>query len=437
MRIFCLSVKIFLCFTLIAAVSCSNDKTQNKKTSGKKIIENLQGFCGWDSITLRNAFTRLDVVSELGGKIMGYEAIGKQILWHNTSYEGKTDIFLNNVKGQEYINPGGVKVWPYPKEFWQGPPDKIIEGSVYSKTIDENTITMTSPKDDAEGATGLQFVNKYNLIPRSTVLELNLAAHNVVKRRLECGINNIVTISSGKNTSIYVPVEKNEWGIISGDKDTTLWRGIKDGIFCAKYNGKSGKAGFKLSEGWAVVYDEENSVAFAMLFPTQKNDKRSGKNNNFEILMESPKNDSLKKNNILGYTELSFFSQIAKLSSGDSSTVNIKWGSCRCTGVKRVTPISVISEEIVLNNETVTGKFGVFYAGTLEEYFVDKDGNMKGRNPVSDVSPLSEVIYEHKIIIPLKATAMRLQIVGYDHKLIGVIKEIKITKENIIQKKKK
>ena len=78
-----------LVLSMVFAVSCSK-KGEEQKTSGavQKVALPQEGFRGWKSLTFETAYTRLDVVPELGGKIMGFELRGTQILWHDTKKEG-------------------------------------------------------------------------------------------------------------------------------------------------------------------------------------------------------------------------------------------------------------------------------------------------------------------------------------------------------------
>ena len=117
--------KALVIFFIISLCSCSNDKeTEKTKKSIPPVRQSIllqdEGFFGWNSLTLRNAFVRLDVVPELGGKIMGFDLQGYQILWHNPAKEGIVEKNQGYGFGEKYFNPGGAKVWPAP-QGWNGP----------------------------------------------------------------------------------------------------------------------------------------------------------------------------------------------------------------------------------------------------------------------------------------------------------------------------
>ena len=64
-----------LVLSMVLAASCSK-KGEEQKTTGavQKIALPKEGFHGWKSLRLETAYTRLDVVPELGGKSVGHRA---------------------------------------------------------------------------------------------------------------------------------------------------------------------------------------------------------------------------------------------------------------------------------------------------------------------------------------------------------------------------
>ncbi len=85
------SVTTVAVLVLVLLCSCSGDDQGGPKTAkkAKQVITIEEGFHRWDSLTFRSPFARLDIVPELGGKIMGYELGGYQLLWHDPKSEGK------------------------------------------------------------------------------------------------------------------------------------------------------------------------------------------------------------------------------------------------------------------------------------------------------------------------------------------------------------
>ena len=419
-----------LCLLVVAVASCSGEQDTGGKgaKSAAGTAQSTEGFYGWESVTFMNSFTRLDIVPELGGKIMGYEPIGQQILWHNPVHEGVIDYFQENDLGEPFRNTGGAKVWPAPQGKWGGPPDRVLDGLPYEFTREGSVITLTSPEDNGKGRTGLQFINQYSLIPGSTIATLNLSMKNVIDRPVEWALWSLATIPVKSSGTIYVPVDDGDWNQMHGEADPEQWRGVKNGLFSARFTPSIGKVGMKVREGWAAWHDPEREIVYALLFTVEKGADYPHGGHHFEIWSTGEvKNEAGIVDLSLANMELEVLGPLTKLNPGEMKDMEVQWAVCRCSNVVDVVPLGVISEEITMDEEkTVTGKFGVFYSGYLEEYFIDKDGNKKGRTKVMDVSPLTEAQFKRNPILPANADRLLYQIRRYDHSLVGVIAEIKL-----------
>jgi hypothetical protein len=440
-------VQTVMILILLTFCSCTGDSSKDTKkvSKSKKItIEKTESFFGWNSTSLVNLFARIDVVPEIGGRIIGYKANTYQVLWHNPAYEGQIEIFQRNERGKPYIDPGGAKVWPAPQDKWQGPPDNILDCSSYTYTNDGTTITVTSPKDNASNRTGLQFIHAYTLTPFSSLVNLNLSMSNIIDRQIEWALWHLVTIPVDKKFTVYVPAEKNGWDVMLGEDKGTQWLGIENNLFRARYNKINGKIGFKVREGWLAMHNEEKNIVFAMFFPLKKGVQYPHGGHNVEIyssgeIKDSPKDSTGASSASMEFMELEVLGPVTKLSPGGSDSLNIRWGVCSASGIEKVTQVGVVAERITVSDDKiVTGKFGVFYTGALQEYFIDKNGNKKGRDIIMDVSPLNEIVLKRELSIPKDAYAVQYQILGTDRNIIGIIDEalVPISKE-IPQKPKK
>jgi len=429
MKVYSFLIKSLIILLIPVLFSCSKQSEKNAYKGPEILnISEENGFYGWNAVTLRNAFTRLDVVPDLGGKIMGYQSAGYQVLWHNTLHEGTTDIFQTNDIGGEFINTGGAKVWPAPQDEWGGPPDRVIDGLPYEYEFDGSRITVTSPEDTGEGRTGLQYRHTYSLVPSSSIVELNLSMKNVSDRPVEWALWHLVTIPGKTDATVYVPVNEGDWQVMYGAENPALWQGVDNGLFRARYQKTVGKAGMKTSEGWAAWHDEENNIAFVMTYTLDSRAQYPHNGHTFEIWSNGAnesRGETFDPN--MAYMELEVLGPLAKLSPGDSSTMKLNWALCHCSAVKEIIPGAVVVEPVTRNkNNVVTGTYGVFYSGVLEEYFVDKDGNKKGRTPIGDVSPLTEVTFRREPIIPLDAVALRYQVRSYEHEILCVLGEVSL-----------
>ncbi|MCE5251113.1 DUF4380 domain-containing protein [bacterium] len=432
-----LSLAILILVVLM--YSCSGDKKSEQKApaGGKQIVIAQEGFHGWKSATLRTTFAQVDVVPELGGKIMGYDLRGFQILWHDPKREGELYKTEGYGFGESFFNPGGAKVWPAPqgwsgKDEWPGPPDNVLDGSPYEYTANDKSITVTSPADTGEGRTGLQYTNTYAFKNTSSLLDLHMTMKNVVQRPVKWGIWHLATVPVDRPVTVYAPVDKDGWHVIFGDKDNPQWLGVEKGMFRARYDKRVGKIGLKVREGWVAWHDEQNNAVFVMMFPVKKGIEYPDNGSNVEIWTNGA--GTYRANNRDFQTEyspdtanmeLEVMGPLTRLAPGESSALDVTWGACFCSGVVKVVSHGVVAEELHVEDGMVKGKFGVFYGGYLQVVYLDKNGKQKGYKNVQEISPLSEVIIDQEYDKVLSfGSGIRYQILPYGESVPGVLGEL-------------
>ncbi len=428
--------KALLILALVAAPSCSK-KGDQKGSGPAPVALPQQGFAGWNSLTLETAYVKLDVVPELGGKIMGYNLRGAQLLWHDAKKEGYVEKDQGYGYGQKFFNPGGAKVWPSPqgwsgKNEWPGPPDNVLDGSAYEGTRSDSLITVTSPKDTGADRTGLQYKHTYSLVPYSSIVKLNLTMTNVVDRPVTWGVWHLATVPADTGATVIVPAVKGGWKVLYGDKANPQWKEDPNGLFIARYAQKVGKVGMKVREGWAAWFDADEGVAFVLRFPVQKGAQYPDGGSHFEIWTSGAGTVHVNNQDVTteynpdaAYMEMEVMGPLVKLNPGQTSALDISWASCRCSGVQKVTPGGVVAEPLALKDGQITGKFGVFYGGFLQAVYLDKAGKQVGMNNVGEVSPLTEISISRPVSdISSYSKGIRYQVQSYDKKTVSVVDEL-------------
>ena len=123
--------------------------------------------------------------------------------------------------------------------------------------------------------------------------------------------------------------------------------------------------------------------------------------------------------------ELEVLGPMTRLNPTDSSTLDVTWASCRCSGVVDVTSHGVVAQKPVVEDGIIKAKFGVFYGGYLMVEYIDKKGNRKGIKNSMEVSPLSEVIVSQRTeIFSSFSDGVRYHIQPYGQSEMGLLGEI-------------
>ena len=113
-------------------------------------------YNGWSVQTLNNEWLTLQVVPQLGGRLIQLALGDYPFLFVNPAladYEpDETRLGANGA----WLNYGGEKIWPAPQgwnspELWPGPPDPVLDGGAYAFEKGGRSLTLTSPYDQHTG----------------------------------------------------------------------------------------------------------------------------------------------------------------------------------------------------------------------------------------------------------------------------------------------
>ena len=431
-------MRLLMVLAILVISSCSGsdqDKNSKKSSAGstaKAVVQ--EEFHGWESLTLMNSIIRLDIVPELGGKIMGYSMHGYQALWHDTQNEGLVDNDQGYGYGGHFVNPGGAKVWPAPQGWdgegqWPGPPDDVLDSAVYDVEYEGDAIVVTSPDDDGPGRSGLRLKHKYSLVKSSSLLNLELSMTNVVDHPVTWSLWHLATLPVDRDITVTVPAKDDSWQVMFGDKENSQWKGASDGFFTANYEKQIGKVGINASKGWAAWRDGVSGMTFVMMFPLDKKAEYPDNGSNVEIWTNGGGSYTANGQNFdaeydaeTASVELEILGPLTKLAPGTSATLDVQWGMARCSGIKDVSPGAIIVEEFKFDEKGIHAKFASFFSGDLYQTYLTKEGKQASYSRVMGVTPFSEVtlMQSYDDIITWRAETVRFDIKGADGNMYNV-----------------
>ena len=110
-------------------------------------------YQGWETLRLANPLIELQILPEIGGRIIQFKLGDREFLWVNPQLAGKfpEPSGLNAEGG--WFNIGGDKLWPAPQGWdndqqWPGPPDAVLDGQPYEcETLAPGPRRNGSPPD--------------------------------------------------------------------------------------------------------------------------------------------------------------------------------------------------------------------------------------------------------------------------------------------------
>ncbi len=139
-------------------------------------------YQGWKTLRLANPLIELQVLPDVGGRIIQFKLGSHEFLWVNPQLAGKLPPASGLTDDGGWFNIGGDKLWPAPQGWdneqqWPGPPDAVLDGQPYQLEQlppgqpGETAIRLTSRNDPRSG------------IRLSRVVRISLTARAWVSRR--------------------------------------------------------------------------------------------------------------------------------------------------------------------------------------------------------------------------------------------------------------
>ena len=152
-------------------------------------------YRGWKTLALRNGLIELQVLPEIGGRIIQFKLGGKEFLWVNPQLAGQLPLANGLAADGGWFNVGGDKLWPAPQGWdndwqWPGPPDGVLDGPPYvlerlAPKRGETAIRLTSGKDPRSG---IQFSRVVGLFDGSTHVSFEATMKNIDTKPRRWGI---------------------------------------------------------------------------------------------------------------------------------------------------------------------------------------------------------------------------------------------------------
>ncbi|MCY3021822.1 MAG: DUF4380 domain-containing protein [Planctomycetota bacterium] len=387
-------------------------------------------YRGWRTLELRNGLVDLQVVPDIGGRIVQLTLDGFEYLWVNEQLAGKLPPPNGLGPDGSWLNYGGSKLWPAPQGWdrddrWPGPPDAILDGSPHSgASTDENVrwagVKLVSQKDPR---TGIQFTRRIKVCDDAARVSIDCEMKNIDTKNRRWGIwqvsQHTMANRSGegfdKNIRVYIPVNPKSahaqgYTVLFGRKDNPEFQA--DGkMMRVHYEHHVGKLAMDCSAGWLALVNGTAGCVFVERFTWEPGkpypDDASveiwtqGKGSIVAWGKETPMSDNVAENPYVLETEL--LSPFAELKPGETSAFHVDWYAARIGGdypVLDATDTGVTCEAfkaVVAGGKlSLNGRFGVFYKGEAAVVFLDGQDKeiAQGRKTV-EVSP-KEPLVLHK-----------------------------------------
>jgi hypothetical protein len=416
--------------SLLAAVLCGSffpRQTWAQTPSTPACRIESKNFEGWHAEEISNAWVKVTIVPQLGGRVMQVTFAGHAYLFVNPKYKGQYLPPGSEAAKGHWINYGGDKIWPMPEgtqdeQHWAGPVSDALDDGDYSlKILSQDSTCKVRLDGPPDPKTGLQYVREISIGGNSPEISFHAVMKNITGHAIRWSVQSVTqydTAEAGK------PGEFNHefWAFTPANQHSTYFRqyqvrsgladdpsfAVQNDLFTLHWQYLQSEVWVDSPGEWLAVIDGSARYAMVERFPYIEGAEYPGKatvifyKNGPSLELDDkgiPYVTSSKPEDRLHYMEAEVNSPVMRLQPGETYALDTHWFPTRMgKEFKMVTGAGVVGSSLEVSSTAsgilLSGIFGVFVPGKLEARLFDKYGAPIVNIPLQSVSP-SEIVQLH------------------------------------------
>ena len=434
-------------------------------TPARGASANKSTYRGWESLAITNGLIEVQIVPQIGGRVIQFKLGDFEFLWVNPQLAGKPPSPTGLAPDGGWLNYGGDKLWPAPQGWdndqqWPGPPDGVLDGSPPEASIIEASgksaaLRLMSREDTRSG---IQFSRIIRVADGAARVSFDSTMRNIDTKPRRWGIWQVTQLNASSRDGEGYNKEIRCWSPINpasvhprgycemfGLVNNPSFRvDPATKMFSANYKRIVGKVGLDNSAGWVAVVDGTAGYVFVERF-THFPDKKYPDQASVEFWMNGvgqfvcgpeiveAKDDPVETPYLV---ECEILSPFAELRPGESYSFRLDWFAAKIGGnypVLACTPVGVTCEPFTARaadgKVRLAGRFGVFYAAQAALVALDGDGkDLETIDLKLPVSPIEAIVLDKEEPLPAKAASVRLVLLDSAGKEIGELARVQVRK---------
>jgi hypothetical protein len=407
-------------------------------------------YLGWKAEEMANQLVKLEIVPQLGGRLMQVTMGGHDYLFVNDQLKGQ--VIDPATAGKRWNNYGGDKIWPMPEgnedeQHWAGAGGEPLDNAPFTLEVISKgatcTVRLTGPVDEAIGQ---QYIRDISISADSAEISFHAVMKNVSGYPQSWSEQSVSQYNAASPTD-KTTFNPDFWGEVSANPMSSYLNGyhvrtgnasnpgymVKDGLFKLHWNNIGGEVWTDTTGGWAAVVDGTTGYTMVerirydasakypdkttiLFFTTGQSNRR-----------QNPNAANAPARPTIYYMETEVNSPVVTLYPGESYAMDTQWYPTRMGSDFTATTYSgVVGKALGVaggaNGLTLSGEFGVFFAGNLVAHYYGRGGDALGAAKLDAVSPLQPVILNEVVQAPEGTARVSLHVVdaaGLDHGPLG------------------
>lgn len=420
-------------------------------------------YQGWATLGLSNGLIELQLLPEIGGRIIQFKLAGTEFLWANGQLGGRLPLSSGLAADGTWFNCGGDKLWPAPQGWdndqqWPGPPDAVLDGQPYvvEKLPSQAGVIAVRLTSREDLRSGIQFLRVIRVFEGSTRVSFDATMKNVDQKPRSWGIWAHTQLKAaradgaGPNLLLqaWCPLNPNSrfakgYSVTFGAPANPAFQPeAKRGLMRVQYQYRVGKIGLDSDAGWVATVNGENGTVFVQRFRFEPGKAYpdgasvefwlNGAGQIHAYNKEMVMSTNAAENPYVLESEI--LSPLAQLRPGQSYTWHYDWYAASVGGnfpISHCSDLGVVSAPLRVETASgqlrLKGRFGVFVPGCVRAEFRDGTGRTLAKADLPQkASPLEALVLDQEVQAPRGATVIKLLLVGSNGKSLGELGEAKL-----------
>ena len=445
-------------FSLIVAILCAgfipgHTWAQTPSSSACR-IEN-KNFEGWRAEEMSNAWVKVTIVPQLGGRVMQVTFAGHAYLFVNPKHKGQYFPPGSEAAKGHWINYGGDKIWPMPEgtqdeQHWAGPVSDALDDGDYSfKILSQDSTCKVRLDGPPDPKTGLQYAREISIGGNSPEISFHAVMKNITGHAIRWSVQSVTQYDT---TEAANPGEFNHefWAFTPANQHSAYFRqyqvrsgladdpsfAVNNDLFTLHWQYLQSEVWVDSRGEWLTVIDGSARYAMVERFPYFEGAEYPGKatvifyKNGPSLELDDkgiPFVTSAKPEDQLHYLEAEVNSPMVRLQPGETYALDTHWFPTRMgKEFKTVMDAGVVGSSLEVSSTAsgilLSGIFGVFVPGKLEARLFDRHGAPIANIPLQSVSPSEIVELRVELKVPAQTARVSLHVLdtqGNDQGSLG------------------
>ncbi len=407
-------------------------------------------YLGWEAEELANPWVKLEIVPQIGGRLIQVTFGGHDFLYINPQFKGKV-IPLEN-KGAEH-NYGGDKIWPLPEgnedeQHWSGGGN--LDGAPFTLQVLSSgptcAVRLTGPVNPEIGQ---RYIRDISIGGDTPVISFHVVMQNMsgfpqtwseqtiteYPTSNPSGSENFNTrfwgVTAVNPTSTYL----NSYHVRTGPAENPAFS-VNDGKLRVHWNDIVQEVWIDSPQGWLAAVDGTSGYTMVERHHVDPTATYPGKAS--IIFYSSGPPDKQNNEPREGpFMEAEMNSPMVELAPGESYAMDTQWYPTRMgEDFKTPTHSGVIGKPLTATSTpaglVLSGSFGVFYAGDLVAHFYGRGGG--GTAKLMSVTPTEPVQLQTTLQTPPHTSRVSVHLVDANGLDRGPLGEVPVTPQDAQEK---